>query len=137
VVVVLPITAMMATLLLPRLGKPPARVPPDVVKFLETLRTDAVRTHQPISVELHGALLRSSSRREFRLAEGETLRSALPQEPGYLGGYHIVTFFTDGSSTAGEWLLASDGRNTAIRFSPFNTRIAYAASEVNPSQDQR
>jgi prepilin-type N-terminal cleavage/methylation domain-containing protein len=137
VLVTLAIIAMMATLLLPRLGNPPARAQPDVVKFLDSLRGDAVRTRQAISVELHGEVLRSSTKRELRLAEGESLRSAASREPGYLGGYHVVTFFTDGSSTAGEWLLANDGRSTAIRFSPFATRIAYTAAEVNSSQDPR
>jgi prepilin-type N-terminal cleavage/methylation domain-containing protein len=137
VLVTLAIVAMLATLLLPRLGNPPARVPPDAVKFLDSLRADAVRLRQPVSAELHGDLLRSSNKRELRLAEGQSLRPAAPQEPGYLGGHHVVTFFTDGSSTAGEWFLATDGRNTAIRFYPFATRIAYTAADVNPSQAER
>ena len=128
VLVTLSIIGLMATLFLPRMSKPPSLGQPAPVKFLASLRADAVNSRQPVSVELHGQVLRASNKRELRLAEGETLYTVPGAEASYFGGRHIVTFFTDGSSTAGEWLLASNGITVAIRFSPFTSRIGYTAA---------
>lgn len=125
ILVTLAIIGLMATLFLPRMSKTPTQAQPEIVKFLTVLQADSVRSRQPISVELHGRTLRASNGKEFRLAEGEQLRSARGAALTYLGGYHIVTFSTDGSSTAGEWLLTSGTINLAIRFSPFASRIGY------------
>lgn len=127
ILVTLAIIVLMATLFLPRMSKSPSQAQPEIVKFLNGLAGEAVRTRTPVSVELHGQVLRSSNGKEFRLAEGERLHSARRPELSYLGGYHIVTFFTDGSSTAGEWLLSSGSITLAIRFSPFASRIGYTA----------
>lgn len=130
VLVTLAVIGLMATLFLPRMSKMPAQAQPEIVKFLTVLQADAVRSRQPVSVELHGQVLRSSNAKEFRLAEGERLRSAQRAEITYLGGYHFVTFFTDGSSTTGEWLLTSGTITLAIRFSPFASRIGYGTVTV-------
>lgn len=130
ILVTLAIVGLMATLFLPRISKPPSQVQPEIVKFLNALAGEAVRTRTPVSVELHGQALRASNGKEFRLAEGERLRNAQGGEISYRGGYHIVTFFTDGSSTAGEWLLSSGSITLAIRFSPFTSRIGYTAVTV-------
>lgn len=133
VLVVLAVIALMATLFLPRMSKSPAQTRPEIVKFLTLQQADAVRTRQPVSVELQGRIVRAGNGKEFRLVEGEQLRDARRAEATYLGGYHIVTFFTDGSSTAGEWLLTSGSMTVAIRFSPFASRIGYAT--VSASTD--
>lgn len=128
VLVTLTIVGLMATLLLPRLSKTPALAQPEVVRFLVSLQADAARTRKPVSVVLHGRTLRASNGREFVLAEGDALRSLRPGDIGYLGGQHVVTFFTDGSSTAGEWLFKGVNLNVLLRFSPFATRIGYATA---------
>ncbi len=126
VLVTLAIVGLMATLLLPRLSKGPALAQPEAVKFLVSLQADAARTRKSVSVVLHGRTLRASNGREFVLAEGEILRNLRRSGAGYSGGQHVVTFFTDGSSTAGEWLLKGVNLNVLLRFSPFATRIGYS-----------
>ena len=126
ILVTLAIVALMATLFLPRMSKAPAQAEPEIVKFLHAQWTEAVQSRKPISVELHGRLLRASNGKEFRLAEGQNLRAIKATDASYFDGYHIVTFLTDGSSTTGEWLLSGGTMRLAIRFSPFASRIGYA-----------
>ena len=126
VLVTLAIIALMATLFLPRMSKAPARAEPEIVKFLNAQWSEAIQGRTPVSVELHGQTLRASNGKEFRLPEGQSMRPLKAADASYYDGYHIVTFFTDGSSSTGDWLLSSGTIRLAIRFSPFASRIGYA-----------
>lgn len=131
--VVLAIIGLMAALVAPRFSLPRRNAKPDLIRYLEDRRGQAILQGRPVHVFVEAdSLANDMDDKRFPLPNESRLSISAPRSGLFLGHRLVALFYGDGTSIVADFVLtakdAPAGTGLHVTVSPLQGEVFYAVN---------